>query len=87
MITLGDQKAVLFYMGFFPAFVDLAKLTALDLLALIGVTVVAVGGVKIAYAYTANRVSHWFGDRRIQLMHRTAACILAIVAILILMRN
>ena len=30
LITLGDQKAVLFYIGFLPAFVDLANLTVTD---------------------------------------------------------
>ena len=27
LITLGDQKAILFYLGFFPAFVDLSKMS------------------------------------------------------------
>ena len=26
-ITLGDQKAILFYLGFFPAFIDLSRVT------------------------------------------------------------
>ncbi len=25
LITLGDQKAILFYLGFFPAFIDLSR--------------------------------------------------------------
>ena len=27
LITLGDQKAILFYLGFFPAFIDLSRMT------------------------------------------------------------
>jgi threonine/homoserine/homoserine lactone efflux protein len=30
LITLGDQKAILFYLGFFPAFVDLSRMTPAD---------------------------------------------------------
>lgn len=32
LLTLGDQKAILFYLGFFPAFVDLSVVTTPDIL-------------------------------------------------------
>ena len=54
-ITLGDQKAILFYLVFFPAFVDLSTLSYLDAGTIIVIAVVAVGGVKLAYAFMADR--------------------------------
>lgn len=53
LFTLADQKAILFYLGFFPAFVDLSALTILDTCVILIITLFTVGGVKVAYAYTA----------------------------------
>ncbi len=55
LITLGDQKAILFYLGFFPAFVDLSRLTPADTLVIILVATVGVGGAKLVYAWLAGR--------------------------------
>ncbi len=57
LLTLADQKAVLFYLAFLPAFLDLADLSWLDLAALVTITIIAVGGVKLAYAYAATRAT------------------------------
>lgn len=54
-ITLGDQKAILFYFGFLPAFVDLSAASWVDAGVVIVTAGVAVGGVKIGYAYMADR--------------------------------
>jgi threonine/homoserine/homoserine lactone efflux protein len=51
LITLGDQKAVLFYLGFLPAFVDPKKMSHVDVEVVMAITALAVGGVKVAYAY------------------------------------
>ena len=56
LITLGDQKAVLFYIGFLPAFVDLANLTVTDTGLIIAIAICAAGGVKLAYAYMSAKV-------------------------------
>jgi threonine/homoserine/homoserine lactone efflux protein len=86
-ITLGDQKAVLFYMGFLPAFLDLAKLTYTDISVLILVTLCAVGGVKIGYAYAADRASIFLGGRTVGAMNIVAACIMGIAGIFIIVRS
>jgi len=54
-ITFADQKAVLFYLGFFPAFFDASQISYVDTGIIISITIVAVGGVKIAYALMADR--------------------------------
>jgi threonine/homoserine/homoserine lactone efflux protein len=56
-ITLGDQKAILFYLGFFPAFVDLDNVSQTDIGIIIVITIVAVGGVKVAYAFASTQAS------------------------------
>ncbi|MEQ9668139.1 LysE family translocator [Coleofasciculus sp. G2-EDA-02] len=54
-ITLADQKATLFYLGFFPAFIDLSQISYLDTIIIIAITTVAVGGVKLGYAFMADK--------------------------------
>ncbi len=55
-LTLGDIKAIFFYVSLFPAFIDLAAIKYLDLLIIILVTITTVGGVKITYAIIAKKV-------------------------------
>lgn len=56
ILTLGDVKAIFFYLSLFPAFVDLTAIVLSDLLIIIFVTIATVGGVKIAYAISASNV-------------------------------
>jgi len=55
-LTLGDLKAILFYAALFPAFVDISSLAAFDAGVIAVITLVAVGGVKIAYAVAAHAI-------------------------------
>lgn len=55
LITLADQKAIFFYLGFFPAFIDLATLSYTDAGLVIIIAAVAVGGAKLGYAYAAHK--------------------------------
>lgn len=57
LLTLGDVKAIFFYASLFPAFVDLATITTSDIVIITVTTLVAVGGVKLGYAYFAKRVA------------------------------
>lgn len=56
LITLGDQKAILFYLGFLPAFVDLPTISVLDTGIILVTAVIAVGGPKLFYAFMAHRI-------------------------------
>ncbi len=62
LITLGDQKAILFYLGFFPAFVDLSRITYVDTGIIMVTAIVAVGGVKLGYALMANRARQFINN-------------------------
>ncbi len=59
ILTLGDVKAIFFYASLFPAFVDLATIEASDIAIISVLTVVAVGGVKLGYAYFARVVASY----------------------------
>lgn len=55
-LTLGDVKAIFFYASLLPAFIDPAAIKTLDIVNIIVLTIVAVGGVKLGYAYSAIRI-------------------------------
>lgn len=56
LVTLGDIKAIFFYASLFPAFVDLSRLSLLDVGFIFVITLLSVGGVKLGYAYGATKV-------------------------------
>lgn len=60
LITLGDPKAILFYMDLLPAFVDLSRVTLADTTLIMLAAVTVVGGVKTVYAYLAKRAKRLF---------------------------
>lgn len=78
LLTLGDVKAIFFYASLFPLFVEVGALQWHDIVAIVAITVVAVGGVKIAYAFAARslagRFEPWQARRGLRL---TAGSILA----------
>ncbi|MDH3634163.1 MAG: LysE family translocator [Gammaproteobacteria bacterium] len=88
LITLGDQKAILFYLGFFPAFIDLSRMTPADTLAIIVIAVVGVGGAKLVYAYLADRASQAFKNTRAVLAINTlAASVMIVVGLTLLLKT
>lgn len=60
LITLGNPKAILFYVGFFPAFVDVGNVVAMDILLIFAVATLAFGSVNLIYAYMAVRARKLF---------------------------
>ena len=88
LITLGDQKAILFYLGFFPAFIDLSRMTPADTLTIIVIAIVGVGGAKLIYAYLADRASLAFKDKRaVRAINVLAACVMIAVGLTLLLKT
>ena len=54
-ITLGDQKAIFFYLGFFPAFVDMAQIEGSDVMLIILIAALSISSAKLTYAYIADK--------------------------------
>jgi len=88
LITLGDQKAILFYLGFFPAFIDLSVMTPADTLIIVLIATLAVGGAKLVYAFLADRASLMFKDSRaLNGINILAACIMIAVGVALLLKT
>jgi len=88
LITLGDQKAILFYLGFFPAFIDLKRMTPIDTLLIILIAILAVGGAKLVYAYLADRASLIFKNTRaIRGLNLLAAAVMVAVGAALLLKT
>jgi threonine/homoserine/homoserine lactone efflux protein len=83
-ITLGDQKATLFYLGFFPAFVDVSQISYFDTGIIIVITMVAVGGVKLGYALMADRARLLISSKIRKRINRLAGCVMIFVGLFLL---
>ncbi len=73
LLMFGHVQAMLFYAALLPGFVDLPALTALDLLLLVVMLIVVIGGVNTGYALLASRARGFFADERAQVTLRRAA--------------
>ena len=88
LITLGDYKAILFYLVFFPAFVDLSTLSYMDTGIITVTVIIAVGGVKVSYALMANKVSLLVNNTAVvKALNRTAGTVLTGVGLYLFMIN
>ncbi len=59
-ITLGDPKAIVFYMSFLSAFVDIKNATIVDVFSIMVITTIALFSVKLLYAYMADKARNPF---------------------------
>ena len=89
LITLGDQKAILFYIGFFPAFLDLSKLTMVDTGLILAIAATAIGTAKLSYAYLANRSRDLLlhNTRAKKFMNILAGSVMVITGIFVLIKT
>ena len=88
LITLGDQKAILFYLGFFPAFIDLSTMTPADTLVIVIIAIIGVGGAKLVYAFLAARASVLFrNSRALRGINILAACVMIAVGVALLLKT
>ncbi len=56
LLTLGDVKAILFYASLFPTLVEIDQLGVREVSIISTITVVTVGGVKLAYVMFASKI-------------------------------
>lgn len=64
LTTLGNPKAILFYLSFFPAFLNLSAVSWVDAIVVYAIATTAVGGVMVCYAYAAHSAKNAFGVLR-----------------------
>ncbi|WP_318400886.1 LysE family translocator [Photobacterium leiognathi] len=84
LMTLSNPKAILFYMGFFPAFIDLQSVTVSDVVMIIAISTVSVGGMLSIYACMASRASFVFeGKNAKKLLNKLSGGFLATCGVLL----
>jgi threonine/homoserine/homoserine lactone efflux protein len=86
LITLADAKATLFYLGFFPAFLDITKISPIDTGIIMVIAIVAVGGVKLMYALMASRARVLIGAHISKRLNLLAGWIMMAVGIFLLLK-
>jgi threonine/homoserine/homoserine lactone efflux protein len=73
ILTLGDAKAIFFYLSLLPMFVDLESLQSSDVLIVVLVTIFAVGGTKVLYALFATQLVESIKDNKLKTVSTSAA--------------
>lgn len=76
LITLADQKVVLFYLGFLPAFIDLVDISRGDTAIIIVITVIAVGAAKLIYVVLAQKAGALMGSGASGFFTRVASVVM-----------
>lgn len=87
LITLADQKAILFYFGFFPAFLDISKISYLDTGIIIAIATLAVGGVKLGYAFMADRARLLISSKFRKRINIAAGCVTIAVGVFLVTKS
>lgn len=87
LITLGDQKAILFYLFSFPAFLDLSTVSVFDAAVIVAIATLAVGGAKIFYAFMADRARLLISPEGHQGMNVAAGSVMIAVGVFLLVKG
>ncbi|WP_272701124.1 LysE family translocator [Desulfovibrio sp. Fe33] len=76
-VTLGNPKAIAFYCGFLPGFVDMRSLNSTDVVLVMAIIVPIIATVPLVYAWLASRGRHAIRSTRLwKAMNRTAGTIM-----------
>ena len=85
LITLADQKAILFYLGFFPAFLDLSRVSLVDTGIVIAIATIAIGIAKLGYAFLAVKAGGLVkNSRTVKGINHTAGLVMIGVGVFLL---
>lgn len=84
LTTLANPKAILFYMGFFPAFIDLETLSLPGIATVIAISTLSVGGVLTFYAWVGSNAGVLFkSERSKRLLNKVSGGFLASCGVLL----
>ncbi|HEC18333.1 MAG TPA: LysE family translocator [Gammaproteobacteria bacterium] len=84
-MTMGDVKAIVFYMSLFPLFMDTKSVDLTDIGIILTITIMAVGSVKISYAVLATKIARTHLNQTMITFarHVAAACMIGAGSFLI----
>jgi len=87
-ITLANPKVILFYLGFLPTFVDLGRLSILDVISIGLIVSFVLGGVMLSYAYSAAKAKKFLKSPSAQNnIHRVAGTVMISVGSLLVAKT
>lgn len=78
LLTLGDQKALLFYLTFLPVFLDTSRAGTVDVMLMLGSAAAAIIGTKLGYAAVIARFNVLLTKEEYSRMRRCAAVVVPI---------
>ena len=77
LLTSGNPKVILFYLGLLPTFVDLTRLSIADMGMLTAMFLIILGSTLTAYAYAAARARRLFSSKTaMRRLNRSAGVVL-----------
>lgn len=86
-ITLGNPKAILFYVGFFPAFVNVNEVTLSDTMLIMLAATAAFGSVNMCYSLLAVKAKNTFKSHNAAtIVNRSAGTIMVSTGALVAVR-
>jgi threonine/homoserine/homoserine lactone efflux protein len=87
-ITLGNPKAILFHLGFLPAFFDLPAIGVPDAFCIMLIFLAVLGSSLTGYAYAASKARSFFDNKRkIRILNRGAGTILIGAGVTVAAKN
>ncbi len=80
-ITLGDPKAIIFYLSFLPAFIDLSVVSVIDISTILITAIAALCCTKLIYAFMADKSRSLFKSIKAKrIINITAGCVMIVIA-------
>lgn len=88
VITLGNPKVILFYLGFLPTFLELSALGTGDIVIVATVVSVVLGGVMLAYAWSAARARALFRSEKAErILNRSAGGVMMATGSILIIKS
>jgi len=87
MINLGNPKAIVFYVGLFPAFINVTQVGTSDVLSIMTIAAIAFGSVNVCYALLALRARRMLkSPNASSVINKTAGTIMVSAGALVAMK-
>lgn len=87
-ITLGNPKAIVFYLSLLPTFLNIKTLTSMDIIIIFVVALSILATILTSYSLTANHVRLLFqDDNKIKYVKRAAGSIMISTGIIIFVKK
>ena len=77
LLTLGNPKAIIFYVALFPAFVDIAAIRVVDILGVMACATLAFGSSNLVYAWLSAQARRLITtSKRMTMIRRFAGTVM-----------